>query len=118
MWVLAEKNVPSEDMREIRVHCTDDAPDPNPVPAGERCARDVCEDHPTDLVRELQAPCTQEGHECRRVDNGRVVILGLREPGNLDAGSGHEGEQQEQRPNGRLPGGFGGATDIDIAMIE
>jgi len=43
----------AKNMRQIGVHRADDAPDPDPVPGGEWCARNVREDHPPNLVREL-----------------------------------------------------------------
>ena len=82
-----------ENVRQIRVYSADDAPNPHPVPIRERAAGDMCKDDPPDLVRELQAPCAQEGDEDRGVDDGGVVHLWLRKPSDLDACSCGEREQ-------------------------
>lgn len=82
-------------MWEVGVHSSNDAPDPDPVPAGEGRTRNMRENHPADLVCELQTPRAQEGHKCGRVDDSGVVILWLREPRNLNASGCHEGEQEQ-----------------------
>lgn len=55
------------------------------------------EDHPTNLVCKLETPCTEEGHEQRRVEyRGGNGVEGRRgEPEDVD-GRG-EGEREESK---------------------
>lgn len=56
-------NLHAKKTREIRVKCSDDTPKPHGVPPGEWLLRDVCENHPAHLVRELKTPRAHERKE-------------------------------------------------------
>lgn len=60
------------------------------------------QDHLADLVRELEAPCTHEGEEHMRVDDGRLLRRRVRHPSHLQRGGDDEGDQVEEG----LEGGF------------
>ncbi len=55
------------------------------------------ENHPSDLVRKLQAPSAHEGHEERALDNGGIVKLWVRQPCHLDSRGHGEWKEQKQR---------------------
>jgi len=80
------------DLGKVGINCSEERPNPNPVPDGEGRAGNVCEDHSSDLVCELEAPCTEERQERGRVENPRVVIPGVEQPEDLDGGREDEGE--------------------------
>lgn len=73
------------------------------------------EDHPADLVCELEAPRAEEGDKGGRVDDGRVVVLGMAEPEHLDARGDDEGQQEQEGPDGGLPGGAGRLAHVCVA---
>ena len=73
----------------------------------------MCQDHPPDLVCELQAPRTEEGDEGGRVEDVGVVVLWVGEPRYLHEHREEKGEEEEQGV-----GGESGIVGIDAGCEE
>lgn len=76
------------------------------------------ENHPADLVRELQAPRAEEGNEGRGANDPRVVKLGMGEPSYLQGSGEDEGQEVEKRAEVTLPLLAHGDADIVIAVPD
>lgn len=97
---LGSMNVPPEEVWEVRIHSTNDAPDPHLIPHREIALRDMRKNHPANRVRELEAPSARKRKKEGRVQDGRVADRRGGEPGNLQQASQGEGEEVDKRLQG------------------
>jgi len=103
LWRGLDDRRSSKQPRKACISSADDAPDPHPVPQGERRARNMRKDHPAHEVRELKAPRAQERDEERGVHDGRVVVRRVTQPEALeDDGSGEREEVEERAERGLI----------------
>lgn len=75
---------PVEQEGHIGINCTEHSPEEYGIAHRERLLRYMGEDHPSNLMGELQAPRTKKWHEKRRIDDPRLRVRGCAEPEKLD----------------------------------
>lgn len=81
------------------------------------------QNHPPHLMCKLEPPGQNKGHKRRTLNNIGMIILWVREPGDLNRGTRDEREEEEE---GRVPGvltrsaegGSGGLEDVEVAVED